>query len=458
MVTLRDGTPAFAGVHDALLHLVDRALPIVVADGPRAIEDERWVRREHTMYRQVGAFQQWNIRSPQPWSQVEALPEFAALRQAIADEPLVHKQMGTLVGTPLSAMQITIESVVSTLIVKMLNAGAEVFNLATFEVSYAEIESGLVSDTVTYRTVAPLVGFACPQDEVRLSPFLAIRRLTDPEIVRAIEVGLLQSVFGPGRPIDPPGFGIEVTQTLPKRIGDQTESVDQVQRWFEEPQTSIGHLLSVLRLFRTGRVSVAGTIATTSQWFAPMAATYRRGDARPPYNNTTYELGEIEVGDFANFYAACGSIAVRRSKGLEMAVRRLDYSSERQRADDRIIDLMIAGEALFLGQDRASERGELRYRLSLRAAVFSPTDDWSARQLFTLYRTAYDARSTVAHGSSRDQWELPDGRMVTLGVLAEEVAKQLRRAIKRAIEQCATTRRQFYVDWESLILSPRTGA
>jgi hypothetical protein len=448
---LRDRTPAFPGIHDALLQLVQRALPIVLANGPRVIEDERWVRHEHTMYRQVGAFRHWNIRSPQPWSQIELFPEFGALRQAIGNEPAVERQLGTLVGTPLSAMQITLESVVSTVIAKVLNTGAETFDAAAFETAYSEIERGLASDTVTYWTVAPLVGFACSADGVRLSPSVAIRKLTDAEVVRSIEVGLLQSVFGQGHPIDPPDFAIEVSQTLPKRVGEQSESAEQVQRWFEEPQTAIAHLVSVLRLFKTGRVAGGGTIAATDQWFAPMASVYQRGDVRPPYN-TTYELSATEVTDFVNFYTACDSDAVRRSKGLEMAIRRLDYSAERQRVDDKIVDLMIAAEALFLGQDRASERGELRYRLSLRAALFTPSNDWSPRQLFNLYRTAYDARSTVAHGGSQERRELPDGTSVSLAVFSEEVAKQLRMAVKRAIEHCATSRHQFNVDWEGLIL------
>jgi hypothetical protein len=75
-------------------------------------------------------------------------------------------------------------------------------------------------------------------------------------------------------------------------------------------------------------------------------------------------------------------------------VRRLDDSYYRKRAEDRLIDLWIALEALFL----AYGKGEQRFRAALTISHFlgaSPTD---RLKLFKRVQESYDLRSTMVHG------------------------------------------------------------
>jgi len=85
--------------------------------------------------------------------------------------------------------------------------------------------------------------------------------------------------------------------------------------------------------------------------------------------------------------------------------------------------------------------------------MLTPTDEGDRRQLFALYRNAYDARSIVAHGGTVDKAKLPDGREVTLPEFCLVVTQQLRKAIKQAIEMCARKNRTFQADWENALLT-----
>jgi putative transposase len=90
------------------------------------------------------------------------------------------------------------------------------------------------------------------------------------------------------------------------------------------------------------------------------------------------------------------------------AVKRFSYASERDRPDDRLVDLMIAAESLFLcSEDDPANRGELRYRLALRAAFFIDSRDYSRREVFNHMRKAYDNRSAIVHGSGDKNHRFP---------------------------------------------------
>lgn len=58
------------------------------------------------------------------------------------------------------------------------------------------------------------------------------------------------------------------------------------------------------------------------------------------------------------------SEGIEKRKFLDVAIRRFGYAHERPRLEDKIIDLIIGAEALFLSDySKDSYFGEIRYRL-----------------------------------------------------------------------------------------------
>jgi hypothetical protein len=133
----------------------------------------------------------------------------------------------------------------------------------------------------------------------------------------------------------------------------------------------------------------------------------------------TYELTQDEVPQFANFWRKFA--AVKRWPSLDIAIRRFNTAYERGRLDDKLLDYMIAFEALFFRKD---ERGELRNRLAVRAARFLRKRFDERRVLLKRFLELYDERSRVVHG---DPGAVPPA-------LVTEAETHLRDSIKKFLE------------------------
>ncbi len=117
---------------------------------------------------------------------------------------------------------------------------------------------------------------------------------------------------------------------------------------------------------------------------------------------------------------------------------------ERQQLDDRIVDLIIAAESLFLNDQ--GNRGEQRFRLALRAAKFVESPRYDPRQVFALMREAYDIRSDLVHGGSIKKIKLPDmpdAKLDDLVLASEEI---LRLGIRKALADPRVGRAGYWDD------------
>lgn len=88
------------------------------------------------------------------------------------------------------------------------------------------------------------------------------------------------------------------------------------------------------------------------------------------------------------------------SAQIAFSLRRFNLAFDRELLDDRIVDLVIAAESLFLGDLGVQDRGELRFRFAIRAAKFIEYLTYSERDVYQVMRRAYDARSAIVHGGS----------------------------------------------------------
>jgi len=133
-------------------------------------------------------------------------------------------------------------------------------------------------------------------------------------------------------------------------------------------------------------------------------------------------------------------------------LRRFTFAAERALPEDKIVDLVIAAESLFLGDIKPSDRGELRFRLSTRVALLLGETVAERKQIFAFMRRAYDARSGLAHGGSAGEKNLRavDGKPVSAAEFASALEDVIRRALQLAVQRLAG-REGFPPDWEDLM-------
>jgi hypothetical protein len=197
---------------------------------------------------------------------------------------------------------------------------------------------------------------------------------------------------------------------LPKIVGDDVEIDLEAAKRDDAKQAeandSVEQVVSALRLFGIESVFPAAIIHRTNRWSFGHDRVFP-GRFQPDIHFSTHADGPW-LSSFKQFWDGLQSEGVQRRKFLDTAVRRYSYAHERHRLEDKIVDLLIAAEALFLSDHKDDPyKGEIRYRLSLRAAAFLAKDREARSRIFRQMRAAYDLRSAVVHGSDVKKVKLP---------------------------------------------------
>ena len=119
---------------------------------------------------------------------------------------------------------------------------------------------------------------------------------------------------------------------------------------------------------------------------------------------------------------------------LDIAIRRFNYAYERERSEDKLIDYMIAFEALF-----SEGSGDLRYKIPTRVARFLETDSDQRRNICNIMKKSYDVRSKIVHGNrSNINVKFKSGNEYNTIPLTEFIPKIedcLRRSIRKVVDE-----------------------
>ena len=86
---------------------------------------------------------------------------------------------------------------------------------------------------------------------------------------------------------------------------------------------------------------------------------------------------------------------VRSRRGLDVAIKRWVSSKKQQSLENKLIDLRVAFESLYLG----SAFGELSFRLSTYCAWHLGTDIDTRKKIFEAVRSLYQLASKAVHGT-----------------------------------------------------------
>jgi hypothetical protein len=208
----------------------------------------------------------------------------------------------------------------------------------------------------------------------------------------------------------------------------------------------IADVLSALRLYKHAQIYSAG-YARWSDSYCLNSISYQQL-AGWPYGN--YVLSEDEVPRFIELW----QLMEEGSARLSFSIHRFNLAFDRGLLPDRIVDLVIAAEALFLSDLGIRDRGELRYRFSLRAAKFIEHPIYGEREIFHVMRGAYDARSAVVHGGSPEDTKLPNNEAATLPQFIDAVEELVRLGLRKGLSLKGDAKKLRHADyWNDLILA-----
>lgn len=427
-------------LYKALADLTTKSLAILsaaVLAKPITVEKIAWEKGGGESYVQTTRRTlMWPILWHQTLPSITTTGEYQAFVEAVTSDSKIAAQIDTLVGTSAARSRFEKDRILWHIAKSFLqDTGIKAFDEKEFETVYSKIEEQLYSATITVDRVTPLCGFVANVPEIQLSENVAIVKLSEDEIIDLMENGIQlgSSVFNGTVIHNPHRYALKVRCTAPKIISEK----DHEKEVEEIDPCLIGEIekkvVNALRLFQEGKIYAIGTMTHHTRLF-DSGRTYSFGRPLEPFMTNKFQLKDEDVESFVEFWQLKSSITIPEKHFLNVAIRRFSQANERKDSEDKLIDLLISAEALFLSSGDPSQ-AELKYRLSHRAAMFLGSTVTEQKEIFKFMQKAYVARSRIVHGAEPKLPKKDDGTKYTLPEFCRAVEKLMRDAIKHALKE-----------------------
>lgn len=434
--------------HDALRAYIQAAIAQLAALGaPREVplsayveRGYKWVAAEHEP---IGGRSAYMIVPTAPYpngfrESIRKLNEVQACAEALRGDSGVYKYFDKLVGVIAFSMRMDVRRCLELFWDRYAAKcdGCD-FDESLFEKQYEILEKDLYSDTANVRIVAPLMGCQC-ENAVDLQDGLTIEPMQPDDEIHYVET----SPETWGREIGsvefPKMHAIVCEVCLPKRIQSDDKQGDNGMEWMK----MMDDVITGLCVFAEGSFVVEGFLITSESIF--LAHTQRLRQRQRYGRGGWLHLLEASTdkSEFPELFQALSSETIKSHGAIGMALRRFRYASEREREEDRLVDLLIAAESLFL-QD---EGKELSYRLRQRVAFLLGTTLQDRLAISSDIKNAYDSRSKVVHGSGKNHKE-------PLSATVPKIEGYLRSSLQKAILLVSQNRRpaKAWMNWDTMI-------
>jgi hypothetical protein len=423
---------------------------------------EPWRRGSDGTYRRI-RFHEYIWASGQ--DDLKQLPTYATLREAAAASTVVGPLMSHDIGTAIGLSSFNFHGFAMAILPDPEEFRSD--QLSSFTSRYNKLTKQLTSEEAEYEVVYFLQNVSFELDRVELEPGLAIQRLTPPEVEQALGDGILRLVFGPVseyQPMEGAAFGLKRTWRIPRIVGrDITQEQREEIAELLNPRETAEELLQCLALMSGLGIYVAGTMMRRIDDDFSMFATIRMWRPSPAQRvpGNGFRLDASKCSELQQLWRIAHNESFPANKALALAARRLSFAAQRERVEDKLIDILIAAEAFYLTDaGDVKERGELKYRLALRAAVWSENSvaGWDRREVRDHMKRAYDLRSVVAHGGEPKPKDVKvKDQQVSLSEFVRMTEEIVRGALHKAMQQLSSDSDRLSIAWEDLVLPEFSG-
>lgn len=336
----------------------------------------------------------------------------------------------------------TLASWVATIVPR--STGSLEFDEDVFRDAYADVERAIRSATMRETVTAVLVGIDPQSVPFDFSETVHVDHLGERELAMALEAGFLPTHAG--RAWSNGILALRVTRDWPKVFGDPDHPPQQPAGVVAANEL-IAHAITALRLHAPGRVSHSG-IVSFGGYVLGGGSSYVPGEAQREWG-INYRIDLAHGDEIRELWLALQSDRVTNDHALQTALRRFNYSAERRVPEDQILDLLIAAEAVLLAdQSDPFTRGELTYRLSIRAARLLRGDRDSRRAMQREWAQSYAARSAIAHGASAEDFSR------RLKATPEQLVRATEANVRETLRSILLRRAKGeQIDWDEIVLA-----
>ena len=205
---------------------------------------------------------------------LQALPNYAQCIESLRSDAVVGPHLDRLVGgTNIGSRRLGVGGILGPLIFAMSDEeGHLTFTSQKFYKRWQEFGDFFGTDRIVYKTVAPLPNLIVPAFPLRLNNEVFLDRLTEDEVTRCYQLGMIRPHFSGFHPIvyGEWAVGIRRITFSPKLIREGDEPLEPLDvgdegsfgdRPLFRSDIIIDDVLSTLRLFKHTQIRAAGLVS-----------------------------------------------------------------------------------------------------------------------------------------------------------------------------------------------------
>jgi hypothetical protein len=341
---------------------------------------------------------------------LDSFPEMKAVRAAYAADPVRGPRVDALLGTIASRAArnfdwLFIQHVIEPMV---LATGSYEFRNDVFQRVYSRFELGFGASTITMVEFLPLNGFESALPRLELSDGLVLQSMTDGQMDHAISALAVPRIAASSV------NGVQISRfdqwaLIRSRVLEVVAGHVDVVPADAEPFPTL--LEPASSLIAALRIVCGGSAITTRPMYGqaddefPMVCgaravltSFGAADNTRPTRLMPKDADAVRV-----VYLALRSPAVQQDCALQVAIRRLVIGGTRNDEGDRLIDLSIAAEALFI-QRTSLARGTKGDKIAAGAAQMLGNDPQLAVNpavISDFMAEIYRARNAEIHGDGQ---------------------------------------------------------
>lgn len=296
-----------------------------------------------------------------------------------------------------------------------------VWNKQVFDQVYDVFEGFIYSHTLRVTYITPIYFFECDSSErIRLDTDVGIARPCDIENIEPVLKAFKEEATYFWTEYEWCIYAhINISKTEPRRDRPVELSAS----------AKIEDVLTSLRLINDALVYVGSLYCTEGSPFAGIHGGHISLLPRQPFGLpllgylvlSTYKLDKDRVDNLRQVYRVLSALSRSDRDSLHIPLSRLNVSYMHSDMRDKLIDLCIAMESLYL-----RETQELAYKLALRAAYFLEHEAERRSHAFQRIKQIYAERGKIVHGTAKKRTALDE---LTLQQLVDDAEEYLRRSI-----------------------------
>lgn len=387
------------------------------------------------------------------WGDISEMKSCAIAMQEVLRDSCWSGHIGKFVGCTFSARTLREDTIFMELLDRCLS---ETGNFEFCEYCFCRhidaFDNAFVESDIEYSRVTLIPGLEL-EENIEVSSRISLERLTSEGVAELIGAGLIGATsynLRRGVAHSPGNVAIVTRYLVPKVICENIESFGKVhnaeKEWnrLNDEESIVVDLLSLV----TGRaITPTGSLEKSIN---PLSCLPPQPKPNGISSNAYVEHCAITREEANNFQRLLKIYTETVASGwpsLSVALKRYSTAMSRKSLDDKVIDMMISAEAIFLG-----DNSELAYKLSLRAATLLGHDQESKQQIFSIFKTAYSLRSKIVHGIlpvTRDHRDYQRHEATV-----DELSKLINKAIVKVFEIADKKgTKDNRINWEDMLLS-----